>query len=699
METRVRGPSPEPAAGQQNVEVCCRVRPERAEVPQVEIRCDSREVKLCKVDGVCDHSTFAFDKVFPATTSQADVYDQSARPVIEAILEGFNGTVLAYGPTASGKTYTMEGELGDAQNQGIIPRMVWTIFDGIHAAPAHVEFTVKVSIVEIYNDKIRDLLVPCARRPRSDGGQNLKVHEDPFRGIYVGDCTEIYVAQEQDVFAAMRVGHAHRSVAVTNVNEHSSRSHLIFMLTVEQKDTLAQTIKVGKLHLVDLAGAESVAKSGVLGERLDEAKNINKSLSALGNVIHALTDKRAGGLVGHVPYRDSKLTRVLQESLGGNAKTSLIVTVSPVVYSLASTLTSLRFGCRAKLIRNTANVNEVLSAEQLQVLLKRRDDRCMRYRTRVAELEKVLRRAGVPVPPWPQERAPEEGSMTPEVPGQTVPGGQKPGSSPALKWTATRRREALEGSGPRLVTSASQASLKGVKAPPFARVRASTSTDTLRSDELRGPSSESFGPESSGPEEDARSRGLAAENARLRDEVRALQDAAGCAVAAAAEAAGCLESIRPRGPSKPLVFEPAPRSAVRPELAQHLAALVRELERHAPEDSGWRRTAAEMEALLAPSPTGASDVLAAWPAAKAAPVRDEKALRTARKVQNLSMGINGVEEMLSQILEVNQQLRSRCERQRQEMAAIQEADGASKRAAARRDRTRIRIPIRGGAGG
>merc|ERR1719420_93099 len=479
---------PQSAQQAQNVQVCCRVRPERNDASVVDLRCAGREVQLHRIEGVCEESVYTFDKVFSPTSPQRDVYEQSARPVIEAILEGFNGTVLAYGPTSSGKTYTMEGFLEDPQYQGIIPRMVWTIFDGIRSTPPHIEFTVKVSIVEIYNDKIRDLLVPCSRRP-ADLSQNLKVHEDPIRGIYVADCTEIYVAQEQDIFSAIRTGHSHRSVAVTNMNEHSSRSHLIFMLTVEQKDTVHQTIKVGKLHLVDLAGAESVAKSGVLGERLDEAKNINKSLSALGNVIHALTDKKA---VGHVPYRDSKLTRVLQESLGGNAKTSLIVTVSPRTAVAASTVTSLRFGCRAKFIRNTVNVNQVLSAEQLQLLLRRSDERLGRYKVRVVELEKVIRAWGHTVPHWPAE---DDGCSTPPVPG--VPQATSAPRS-RLEWASVQRRE-RSPSAER--ASGDRSSLE--------RVSDNRASVDRGSDSLPQPE----------PSRDV----LVAENARLREEVRALE--------------------------------------------------------------------------------------------------------------------------------------------------------------------------------
>merc|ERR1719327_137709 len=153
------------------------------------------------------------------------------------------------------------------------------------------------------------------------------------------------------------------------MNEHSSRSHLVFFVTLEQKDLTTKSVKVGKLHLVDLAGSEKVAKTGVSGERLDEAKNINRSLSALGNVINALTDKKST----HIPYRDSKLTRVLQESLGGNAKTSLIITCSPSNFNEQETISTLRFGQRAKMIKNVVKVNHERSAEELKALLAKRD--------------------------------------------------------------------------------------------------------------------------------------------------------------------------------------------------------------------------------------------------------------------------------------------------------------------------------------
>eukprot|EP00928_Gymnodinium_smaydae_P099569 TRINITY_DN9540_c0_g1_i1.p1 TRINITY_DN9540_c0_g1~~TRINITY_DN9540_c0_g1_i1.p1 ORF type:complete len:710 (+),score=198.58 TRINITY_DN9540_c0_g1_i1:253-2382(+) len=373
---------------EESIKVCCRFRPqnqsERALSGKicVEVPDGNSTVRLPNTD----HS-FVFDRVFHMDSSQEEVYNYAARPIIQAVLCGFNGTVFAYGQTSSGKTYTMEGpDIEDKVHQGVIPRMVWSIFDGIYNADEQIEFLVKVSIVEIYNERIRDLLNPAK--------QNMKVHEDPQRGVFIGDLTETYVGSEQEIFDAMRAGQYNRSMAVTNMNEHSSRSHLVFMLTIEQKNLHDRSVKVGKLHLVDLAGSEKVAKTGASGERLDEAKNINRSLSALGNVINALTDKKHT----HVPYRDSKLTRVLQESLGGNAKTSLIITCSPSLFNEQETLSTCRFGQRAKLITNVVKVNRERSAEELKLLLEKRDQLIAELKVRAAGLEQLLIAKGGAVP-------------------------------------------------------------------------------------------------------------------------------------------------------------------------------------------------------------------------------------------------------------------------------------------------------------
>ncbi|CAE7538358.1 kif3 [Symbiodinium natans] len=375
---------------EESIKVCCRFRPQNQLEKEKEqsgricvtVNGDGTSVYVPSID-----NSFVFDRVFGVDATQKEVYDYAAKPIINGVLRGFNGTVFAYGQTASGKTHTMEGpDIEDEVQMGVIPRMVWSIFDGIDHAADYIEFLVKVSIVEIYNERIRDLL-----DPKKD---NLKIHEDKARGVFIGEVTETYVGSEQEIFDIMKTGKYNRAVAATNLNEHSSRSHLIFMLTIEQTNLHDRSVKVGKLHLVDLAGSEKVAKTGASGERLDEAKNINRSLSALGNVINALTDRKSN----HVPYRDSKLSRVLQESLGGNAKTSLIITCSPSYFNEQETVSTLRFGQRAKMIKNVVKVNHERSVEELKLLLERRDQAVSELRGRVSMLEQLLRSNGITVP-------------------------------------------------------------------------------------------------------------------------------------------------------------------------------------------------------------------------------------------------------------------------------------------------------------
>lgn len=252
----------------------------------------------------------------------------------------------------------MQGpSIDDPELKGIIPRMINTVFEGVMKADENIEFLVKASYLEIYMEHIRDLL--DTRR------DNLKIREDKAKGIWVEGATEVYVSKEQDVLDIIRTGQSNRAIAFTKMNAESSRSHSIFVLNIAQKNLKDGSSKSGKLYLVDLAGSEKVGKTGAQGTTLDEAKMINKSLSALGNVINALTD----GKSGHIPYRDSKLTRVLQESLGGNSRTTLIINCSPSSYNEAETLSTLRFGNRAKSIKNKAKVNQERSAAELKALL------------------------------------------------------------------------------------------------------------------------------------------------------------------------------------------------------------------------------------------------------------------------------------------------------------------------------------------
>jgi kinesin family member 5 len=315
------------------------------------------------------------------------VYSVAAKPIIESVMEGFNGTVFAYGQTGSGKTFTMQGpDIEDLEHQGIVPRMVRTVFNRIDNSSENIEFTVKVSMMEIYMEKIRDLLDPSKN--------NMMVKVDKGKGIYVHDLTERYIGSDLDVYDIMKIGNENRKVASTSMNDQSSRSHSIFVMTIHQTNLDDQTCKTGMLYLVDLAGSEKVGKTGAKGQTLDEAKGINKSLSTLGKVINSLTD----GKSTHVPYRESKLTRILSESLGGNAKTALIITCSPSVYNDLETITTLRFGTAARNIKNKPKVNKELTVAEMKKLLAKTEKIIQVRSYRITVLEKKMSEAGLVIP-------------------------------------------------------------------------------------------------------------------------------------------------------------------------------------------------------------------------------------------------------------------------------------------------------------
>ena len=322
--------------------------------------------------------TYNFDQVFGAHATQEDIYDDAVRPVVEEVLEGFNCTIFAYGQTGTGKTHTMEGyhDWDDASsdsfadsmpsNAGVIPRAMSHIF--AHLKAKGVEHSVKCTFLELYNEEITDLLAVSDLVEGTVEAANAKAPKHPLMedgkgGVAVKGLEEVAVANPEEIFDHIRRGSAKRRTAETLMNKQSSRSHSVFSVTVHTKESTPDgedVIRCGKLNLVDLAGSENISRSGAVDKRAREAGEINKSLLTLGRVIAALV---AGG--GHVPYRDSKLTRLLRDALGGKSKTCIIATVSPAAHSAEETLQTLEYAHRAKSIKNKPEINQRVTKNAL----------------------------------------------------------------------------------------------------------------------------------------------------------------------------------------------------------------------------------------------------------------------------------------------------------------------------------------------
>ncbi|KAI7875317.1 kinesin-domain-containing protein [Lichtheimia hyalospora FSU 10163] len=320
-----------------------------------------------------------YDNVFSGSDN-AELYQTSIRHLVEQAMDGYNATVFAYGQTASGKTYGTESE------PGIIPRSVDNVFQYIQQASTK-EFVLRVSYLEIYNETIRDLLAP-----RND---NLKIHEDKRRGIYVSPLTEEVVTTPTDVMGIIQKGEANRHISTTDYNLHSSRSHTIFQMVIESRERTSTSttlgpvsprvslrrdaMKISQLNLIDLAGSEKAASNS---ERRKEGAYINKSLLTLGTVISKLTENKRSVPI-HVPFRDSKLTRILQPALSGQAKVVVICTISPTSNSIEESSNTLKFASRVKRIVVTATNDEVLNERAL----------LQKYRGEISELKTKLQAA------------------------------------------------------------------------------------------------------------------------------------------------------------------------------------------------------------------------------------------------------------------------------------------------------------------
>jgi hypothetical protein len=306
-----------------------------------------------------DNSFWSFDKKDPHYAHQEDVYNALGEEFLDHNFEGYHTCIFAYGQTGSGKSYTM---MGTQDQPGLIPRTCEDLFQRIEANESpNISYNVRVSYFEVYNEHVRDLLVP-----RQDPPHYLKIRESPIEGPYIKDLTDAPVKSISEIMRYMRLGDSSRTIASTKMNDTSSRSHAVFTIMLKQihhdMETDETTERLARIRLVDLAGSERANATEATGARLREGSNINKSLTTLGRVIAALADpKHSRTGVGKrnkdiVPYRDSILTWLLKDSLGGNSKTAMIACISPADYD--ETLSTLRYADQAKRIRTRAKVNQ-----------------------------------------------------------------------------------------------------------------------------------------------------------------------------------------------------------------------------------------------------------------------------------------------------------------------------------------------------
>lgn len=351
-----------------NVVVRCRGRSEREvkENSGVVVSVNGltgRSVELSMGPSALSNKTYHFDKVFSPAADQAIIFDDVVKPILSEVLTGYNCTIFAYGQTGTGKTYTMSGDMTDTMGllsdaAGIIPRVLYTLFEKLESDA--IECSVKCSFIELYNEELRDLL-------SADDGTKLKIYDDNNKKGHsttlVQGMEESHIKSASAGIKLLLAGSHRRQVGATKCNDLSSRSHTVFTITTYIKkpgDTGEDFICAGKLNLVDLAGSENIQRSGAENKRAAEAGLINKSLLTLGRVINALVDKNS-----HIPYRESKLTRLLQDSLGGRTKTCIIATVSPAKSNLEETISTLDYAFRAKNIRNKPQVNSMISKKTL----------------------------------------------------------------------------------------------------------------------------------------------------------------------------------------------------------------------------------------------------------------------------------------------------------------------------------------------
>ena len=368
----------------ERVHVNIRIRPPNATESEKGSECvdvmDDEEIKI-------GDKRFTFDYVFDQNRTQEEVYRKIGLPIVESVLKGYNGTVMAYGQTGSGKTHTMTGPDGGTKSihspdRGLVPRVISATFAEISSLPtAEITTSIELSVLELYKEQLNDLL--------SVQKTDLKIREDRLsgRGVYVEGAEQVVVSSASEALDTIEKSMQRKHIASTCANETSSRSHTIVTLVVTQINHVQGDSKtIGRLYLVDLAGSERVEKSGAEGNRLKEAQTINLSLSLLGNVINKLTD----GKSVHIPYRDAKLTRILQDSFGGNSRTVLLCNISPSSFNSQESISTLQFANRAKEIKNKPRVNKELHGEELKIAYQKAQEEISACRARIAGLEEQL---------------------------------------------------------------------------------------------------------------------------------------------------------------------------------------------------------------------------------------------------------------------------------------------------------------------
>ena len=390
----------------ERVRVSVRVRPflpnEKAIDPTSPIESVDTKHNIINIVKEYDKRTFTYDHVYPEKSNQSEIFEDTSKEVVKSVLKGYNGTIFAYGQTGTGKTYTMVGDFKNQENKGIIPRSFDYIFEQTKQDKEH-KYNILVSFIQIYIEQIQDLLDPSKKE--------IRIREDPDKGVYLEGVTWVKVNSTSECEQVFLRGEQNRTTHATLMNAHSSRSHAIFIAQIEKNITLTkekiaelskesnEKIKAERvmtkscLYLVDLAGSERVKKTKAVDIRLEEAKKINFSLLTLGKCINSLAE----GKQTYISFRESKLTRLLQESLGGNAKTSLIVTVSPSNYNTDETISSLNFASRAMKVKNKPIINRSVDYQALCIKLQEDLDKLndeytelkMAYDKLSAEYEKI----------------------------------------------------------------------------------------------------------------------------------------------------------------------------------------------------------------------------------------------------------------------------------------------------------------------